>query len=1059
MIIAAAWQSHIWEWLREHWSEVWLALLFAILVPFFGGEYIVKVFREFARKHWGLFEKKIKRDPDDIPAESLVDGHIEKASARDLIKAINLGALRLVARVNSPTLLGLSPIADAWRKTSFNEYANIEASFISPRCTVAAVNGRAPMGKNDALAVLKEWLQGPLRTLHGEIRGDAGIGKTVLLHQLFLDLAKPSDRTVPMLASANNINQNSDELERLKEAGNHVSAFVTIWLKRRRVVAKTVRAQEAMVRTMGTALESGEILLLLDGVDELKQKGATDFVDGLLDRTKRWIVTQRYETFTRQESTGNIITLEPWWSRERVLDYTRRRLASVPDLSLRVESVLSQIIPEKGTSSHWLSHPSNLRAYIDEVESASPTITESELYHLAESATGLMEKLVERDMRRIDGADPVAIRDALSTLALCKPGDPRALRDGPLGKIVGGLKTLLRRDGNSLVFRHAAEAEYFLALRLAAELLEPPSNLKDAEGLQTVASHPWGTARVRMVDEALRSMAPGADDRATRIADWLRGSSPASLNGLLGGNGKRNILEVWKVTRCEDAACVNPGTMQGMDLNQMDGQGLDLKNERIENCTFVHADLRDAEMMHAQFIGCDFASANFTRASAIGAHFQGCSFGEGDRFARVKEFEIEGIAIIPPELETELIKKGASSQRSRYRGKFGEQFLLTQKAFLGRAAEDLETKSYLPAIQRAIARSSRERPGQALYMLDLMAGGRGGRSEELLAHFPLLHVLSIDRDAPQRTFTERHQWMLFEFGGAVLSKQPDETDPFGLRTLLQQGFPECDGSADLVIAKKAFHELEPDAQAALMQSCAAVLRPGGHLVIFVDAPGPETGPIDRTRREKAVQCHEQLRKLLLDRTTQPHDVKELINADRYRPDPIGEWLFVNDWVAIKDWANLNWHELAHRYFASIAELRQWASPWFGETVEVTTDWYDINPLRFNERGVNWVLHFLERHNEDREGAIAQHRAKLADQLAGSEAFRSLVEITRSVLERPTAFTKMMHSTQARVELSNLDPVLAALERPEVAPQFKLKCGVLTFERGRDAVADNATAPP
>jgi hypothetical protein len=54
---------------------------------------------------------------------------------------------------------------------------------------------------------------------------------------------------------------------------------------------------------------------------------------------------------------------------------------------------------------------------------------------------------------------------------------------------------------------------------------------------------------------------------------------------------------------------------------------------------------------------------------------------------------------------------------------------------------------------------------------------------------------------------------------------------------------------------------------------------------------------------------------------------------------------------------------------------------------------------------------------------------------------------------------MMHATQARVELSNLDPLLAALERPEVAPQFKLKCGVLTFERGWNAVADNVTAPP
>jgi len=36
---------------------------------------------------------------------------------------------------------------------------------------------------------------------------------------------------------------------------------------------------------------------------------------------------------------------------------------------------------------------------------------------------------------------------------------------------------------------------------------------------------------------------------------------------------------------------------------------------------------------------------------------------------------------------------------------------------------------------------------------------------------------------------------------------------------------------------------------------------------------------------------------------------------------------------LKDWANSNRHELEHRYFASIAELREWATPWFSEPVE------------------------------------------------------------------------------------------------------------------------------
>jgi hypothetical protein len=30
-------------------------------------------------------------------------------------------------------------------------------------------------------------------------------------------------------------------------------------------------------------------------------------------------------------------------------------------------------------------------------------------------------------------------------------------------------------------------------------------------------------------------------------------------------------------------------------------------------------------------------------------------------------------------------------------------------------------------------------------------------------------------------------------------------------------------------------------------------------------------------------------------------------------EPDGEWLFVNDWIALKDWSDLNRHELEHRY--------------------------------------------------------------------------------------------------------------------------------------------------
>lgn len=133
--------------------------------------------------------------------------------------------------------------------------------------------------------------------------------------------------------------------------------------------------------------------------------------------------------------------------------------------------------------------------------------------------------------------------------------------------------------------------------------------------------------------------------------------------------------------------------------------------------------------------------------------------------------------------------------------------------------------------------------------------------------------------------------------------------------------------------------------------------------------------------------------------------------------------------------------------------------WFSEPIEVKLDWYDINPLRFNERSVNWVLHYLERNKEDRETAIRQHRAMLAERLAGSEAFRTLVDITRSALDRPSGFAKIMKAKQSRIQLADVEPVLATLETAEIAPQFELKCGVIAFQRVAKLISEGAKDAP
>lgn len=107
---------------------------------------------------------------------------------------------------------------------------------------------------------------------------------------------------------------------------------------------------------------------------------------------------------------------------------------------------------------------------------------------------------------------------------------------------------------------------------------------------------------------------------------------------------------------------------------------------------------------------------------------------------------------------------------------------------------------------------------------------------------------------------------------------------------------------------------------------------------------------------------------------------------------------------------------------------------------------DINALRFNERGVNWILHFMERNKQNPQAAVSDQRTMLAERLAGDERFHALLSFTRFVLNRPSRFATMMKVKPAQVRLADIEPMLAPLETAELAPQFELRCGVIQFER-------------
>ena len=183
--------------------------------------------------------------------------------------------------------------------------------------------------------------------------------------------------------------------------------------------------------------------------------------------------------------------------------------------------------------------------------------------------------------------------------------------------------------------------------------------------------------------------------------------------------------------------------------------------------------------------------------------------------------------------------------------------------------------------------------------------------------------------------------------------------------------------------------------------------------------------------------------------TQLTDVATLLAERDFDATPIGLIRFSNTWIMVKDWANQNRHERDHRYFASVPEIIDWARPWFGAPVSVEMNRYRLNPLIFNEQGIQRVLKYLDapaREGQDKRRAVLDNRAQLLEWISEGEPFRILVDFTKSKLGKDSTLAVALNAQPEEVAFDKIDPALASLNSGEKAPAFDLPCAVLVFEK-------------
>jgi pimeloyl-ACP methyl ester carboxylesterase len=1084
------------SWVGDPNSPIINSLIVAALLALIG-----LVVRWLKRRH---DEGKVSRNPntvlvwDLIRRPSLWDRMTRSAPDRSravaLLEAINRGAelsteestARISAKSSGSKAVRIwHPLQESLRVAKH--------AFIMPECRV--YEHRLPLPEVDGIAAVKRWLEdfqagrdapeGAGRIL---VVASGGAGKSIFMNRLFLKLI--GAHPVPMLASASNLQTRPGQIAKLLESSDTVHAFVEGWLENRLEVPEYAR--ESLVRDFADALKHGEIVLVFDGTDELDRQGLGDFAADLLGKgnIRFWVVSQRrgrrrgggFLEVERRVELGDTWTadqiaahVELWWPK-----VVRPGAAADAAGLLNARDTLIKVIRgvvqrhERVTGNgarreqHWLSLPRNLDFFLKDIleESIRNGVPdEDEIRHRAENQPYLFSKILNSAIDRIKAPpeNHAAIQEKLFEIAIKDPGRGRGIGvvslDGPVGNQVRELTELLDTSREPLTFRHAALRDYFVAGRIAWELNRGPSS--DDELLRDEL---WSAPRLAAVASWVHELAADpVEDVRSRIPRYepdgqghLR-AAPISAEAPR-PHVLRNLLDL--LIRVELEFRRDRRKIRGvshLDFSRMAGEHLDLQLIKVDRCSFQGATLDDAELTHAEFSGCDFRRAKLSGADAVGASFEDCNFGaKKAEYAVVEDMAIEG-AEFTPHIVADLTSRGASLERSRYRGEFGKRFWEAQQAFLGPGLERLENDSYIPAIKEAVKRWHGATPRAPVYLVDLMAGGGYQRITALLEKFDRLRILGVDRDFSTQRSRPRFKWAPVEIGGN--SSDGEAVLGLDLHAELEHAFRGAPREAHVIVAKKALHELDRQLQPDLIRECADSLCSEGRLILFVDAPGPLEGAIDPVELERVYGELESLRRKLEDPSVEPAEVAALLDERQYDGRASGQIEFANSWIMLKDWANVNRHEVSHRYFAGVPEILGWAAkhpatqqPLFGPPVSVAHDRYRLNPLIFNELGIQRVLHYLVRKGGNPDQVVKDNRQQLAewisarDRSSGRGRFWVLLDFTRKKLRSDSDLAKALNARDETVALEKIHPALAPLNSDETAPTFDLPCAVLVFEK-------------
>jgi hypothetical protein len=321
-----------------------------------------------------------------------------------------------------------------------------------------------------------------------------------------------------------------------------------------------------------------------------------------------------------------------------------------------------------------------------------------------------------------------------------------------------------------------------------------------------------------------------------------------------------------------------------------------------------------------------------------------------------------------------------------------------------------------------------------------MAGG-SSRPRQLLEHFKdKILLLAVDRDDSRLQDFQPMDDDLFQCSRT----QIDEN--FRLASILEEKFErnEC----DVLIAKKALHELPWKAQRNVIADIGRSVSPCGSVVLYADSPRfmDDDTMVDWADRDHWLRKH-----LPMDGADDSPEVRGKLFPPSLEFDPndaSSAAVFINYWIKIKDWANYNAFEWANRFFSSANQLKDaFTKAGFGASSETGAFYMEIQAKRFVEEAINRLGYlYVDKsvQKEELEGVFSQnHRYPLFWQFAEAHLWKD---------GRPTAFGESVHATMDRRGVQDLIPEAflrgyGSLKFPDLSgPSFQMPIHIFKFRR-------------